>query len=155
MGFKKFILGAVIVAASSLALPTSPILAAEPPVFTGIVRGVAVGGYDPVAYFTVGKPQRGSKKFTTKYMGATWRFRTAANRDAFKANPKKYAPQYGGYCAWAVAQNDTAKGDPKHWKIVKGMLYLNYNANIQRRWEKNYATFIKTGDKNWPKVLNQ
>lgn len=123
-------------------------------VFTGLVRGVAVGGYDPVAYFTDGKATRGSKGITLEHQGVTWRFATEANRTAFEAEPAKYAPQYGGYCAWAVSRGYTAKGDPNAWKIVDGKLYLNYNRSVQRSWARNTASNIRKGDANWPSVLN-
>ena len=123
-------------------------------VFTGIIKGVAVGGYDPVAYFTKGQAIKGSKKITTKKDGVVWRFSSEENRAAFAASPEKYAPQYGGYCAWAVSQGYTAKGDPKAWKIVGGKLYLNYNRKVQRTWAKNASRNIAKADANWPKVLN-
>jgi len=132
-----------------------PASAQVAPVFTGIVKGVAVGGYDPVAYFTAGKPVRGSKDITHTHEGATWRFASEANRAAFMADPAKYAPQYGGYCAWAVSQGYTAKGDPNAWKIVGDKLYLNYNRSVQRSWEKNAAGNITKADANWPKVLTK
>ncbi|MGL6042829.1 MAG: YHS domain-containing (seleno)protein, partial [Sandaracinobacteroides sp.] len=114
---------------------------------------VAVSGYDPVAYFTSGKPMQGSKDFIATHAGAEYRFASAANRDAFKANPAKFAPQYGGYCAWAVSQGYTASADPEIWKIVDGKLYLNYNAEVGRKWAKDPAGFIARADGNWPKVL--
>lgn len=122
-------------------------------VFTGIVKGVAVGGYDPVAYFTMGKATQGSAQITTEKDGVVWRFSSDENRAAFLADPAKYAPQYGGYCAWAVSQGYTAKGDPQAWKIVDGKLYLNYNRDVQKTWSKNVATNIAKADANWPKVL--
>ena len=128
-------------------------VAQKAPIDTEIVKGVAVGGYDPVAYFTSAKPTPGSKDISFEHNGATWRFATTANRDAFKAEPAKYAPQYGGYCAWAVSQGYTAKGDPNVWKVVGGKLYLNYNASVQKGWEKNIPGHIAKGDANWPKVL--
>jgi YHS domain-containing protein len=106
--------------------------AAEAPVYTGILNNVAVSGYDPVAYFTDGKPVKGNAKFATNYKGAEFRFASANHLAAFKANPAKYAPQYGGYCAWAVSQGYTASADPSVWKIVGGKLYLNYNQEIGR-----------------------
>lgn len=119
-------------------------------VFTGIVEGVAVGGYDPVAYFTQGRPVEGSPEITTAYRGATWRFASAANREAFLVEPEKYAPAYGGYCSWAIAQGKLAKGDPKNWDIVEGRLYLNYNDDIQTRWRKDIPGFIDKAQANWP-----
>jgi hypothetical protein len=135
-----------------LAVPLAA-AAASPEIYAGLVRGTAVGGYDPVAYFKDAKPVHGKADITLQWKGATWRFASTANRDAFKAEPGKYAPQYGGYCAYAVSQGYTAKGDPKHWKIVTGKLYLNYNASVQRTWEKDIPGYIGSADKNWPTVL--
>jgi len=116
--------------------------------------GVAINGYDPVGYFTAGKPVRGSSKHTSSYNGATWRFASADSKAKFDAEPAKYAPQYGGYCAWAVAKGTTAKTDPDAWRIHKGKLYLNYNKSIQARWQKDIPSNVKQADANWPKVLN-
>ncbi len=127
--------------------------AAAPEIFTGLVKGVAVGGYDPVAYFTDHKPVPGKADITYSWKGATWQFASARNRDAFKASPAKYAPQYGGYCAYAVAQGATAKGDPKSWTVVDGKLYLNLSPSVQKLWKKNIPGYIKAADKNWPGVL--
>ena len=135
-------------------LPVSVASAAKAPVYTGTFSNVAVGGHDPVAYFTAGKPVPGSKDFTASWNGAEFRFASAANRDRFKANPAAFAPQYGGYCAWAVSQGYTASGDPKIWKIVDGKLYLNYNAEVGRIWEKDIPGNIRKADTNWPKVLS-
>ncbi len=136
-------------------LATAPAEAKKAEVFTGIVKGVAVGGYDPVAYFTGGKPARGDKAITLEHNGAVWRFASNENRDAFKADPAKYAPQYGGYCAWAVSQGYTAKGDPNAWKVVDGRLYLNYNKNVQATWAKNIPGNVKKADANWPAALKK
>jgi YHS domain-containing protein len=113
----------------------------------------AISGYDAVAYFTMGKPVKGDKKFTTSYKGSTWLFANAANRDIFLKDPEKYAPQFGGYCAWAVSQGYTASADPEAWKIVNGKLYLNYDKSIQAKWEKEVPKNIASGDKNWPTLL--
>jgi YHS domain-containing protein len=147
--------------ALSLALAAVPLaapgiaLAAKPPIYTPALSNVAIGGYDAVAYFTAGKPTRGSDDFKTEWRGATWKFASAANLAKFKANPGAYAPQYGGYCAWAVANGYTAKGDPLQWKIVGGKLYLNYNSEIQSRWVKDIPGFIAKGNSNWPTVLDK
>ncbi len=115
--------------------------------------GKAIKGYDPVAYFTEGKPVEGKSDFTHTWMGATWRFVSAANRDKFAAMPDKFAPQYGGYCAWAVSQGYTASTDPDAWKIVDGKLYLNYSKGIQQRWQDGGPhKLIVAGDKHWPKL---
>lgn len=127
---------------------------AEKPV-NATLFGVAIKGYDPVAYFADAKPVAGKSEFAHEWMGATWRFANAANRDAFKAAPEKYAPQYGGYCAWAVSRGDTAGIDPAAWKIVNGKLYLNYNLEIQKKWETDIPGHIAKADTNWPKLLKK
>ncbi len=129
--------------------------AGQPIVFTGIVKGVAVGGYDPVAYFTDGKPVQGRADITLEHEGAKWHFASEANREAFRADPAKYAPQYGGYCAWGVASGYTAKGDPNAWTIADGKLYLNYNKSVQKNWAQDIPGNVRKGDGNWPKVLQK
>jgi len=117
-----------------------------------VESGVAIDGYDPVAYFTDGKPVEGDRSHVAEWNGATWYFSSAANRDMFASNPEKYAPQYGGYCAWAVSQGYTASTDPDAWKIVDGKLYLNYSKSVQSRWDKDIAGNIKKGNVNWPDI---
>jgi hypothetical protein len=117
-------------------------------------RGIAIKGYDPVAYHKNGKPVRGSGEHEFKWKDAKWRFANAEHRDLFEANPKKYAPRYGGYCAWAVSQGYTASVDPKNaWTIVEGKLYLNYNVEVKEKWEKDIPGNIQKADANWPGVL--
>jgi len=113
-------------------------------------KGVAIKGYDPVAYFTEGKPVAGTLEFTHRWMDATWRFASAANRDKFAADPAQFAPQFGGYCAWAVSNNYTAPIDPQAWKIVDGKLYLNYNKSVQEQWSRDLHERIRAGEQNWP-----
>ena len=127
--------------------------ARETEVYTGTFSSLAAGGYDVVAYFKVGRPVAGNAQFSTEFKGATWRFSTKENLDSFKGNPVSFAPQYGGYCSWAVAQGYTASGDPEVWKIVGGKLYLNYDRSVQAKWEKDIPGFIAKGDHNWPGVL--
>ncbi|MBI3435260.1 MAG: YHS domain-containing protein [Proteobacteria bacterium] len=127
--------------------------AREPEIYTGLVASTAAAGYDVVAYFTDAKPVAGRKDLTYQWKGVTWRFASEKNRDAFKAKPEAYAPQYGGYCAWAVSQGITAKGDPKFWKVVDGKLYLNYDARVQKDWERDIPGNIVKADKNWPAAL--
>ncbi|WP_210731997.1 YHS domain-containing (seleno)protein [Hydrogenophaga sp. PAMC20947] len=129
--------------------------AALPAVYTGFFSQTALGGYDPVAFFEMNKPVKGDAQFTHDYSGVHWRFVNAAHRELFAANPQAYAPQYGGYCAWAVAEGSTASGDPMFWKIIDGKLYLNYDAEVQKRWEKDIPGFIAKADKNWPSVLGR
>lgn len=135
----------LLVAASGAAHAADPVFSTW--------TGKAINGYDPVAYFTEGKPVEGSGDFTAEWNGATWQFANAENRDAFQATPEKYAPQYGGYCAYAVAQGSTAKTEPDVWSIVDGKLYLNYSHDIQKRWESQQSQYIAAADKNWPGVL--
>jgi len=138
-----------------LPLWCSTAAAGEAPVYTPFFNQVAVSGYDPVAYFTEQKPVKGDPQFKTTYQGAQWHFSSAENRDRFLSDPEKYAPQYGGYCAWAVSQGNTASADPQRWKIVGGKLYLNYDADVQKKWEAGMSAFIKTADQNWPAVLGK
>ena len=118
-------------------------------------RGAAIGGYDPVAYFNEGKPVAGTAEHSLDWNGVTWRFASAANRDAFAAAPAKYAPQYGGFCAWAVSQGYTAPVDPDAWKIVDGKLYLNYSKGVQANWEKDVPGHIRSADGNWPGIRDK
>ena len=129
--------------------------ARSPEIYSGILSTTAVGGYDPVAYFTEGKPVQGKRDITFAWKGMTWRFASEQNRELFKARPEAYAPQYRGYCAWAVSRGYTAKGDPRHWKVVDGRLYLNYDAGVQKDWEKDVPGNIARGDKHWPGVLDK
>ena len=112
--------------------------------------GLAVKGHDPVAYFTEGRPAKGNPQFSFEWMGARWVFPSAANRDLFAASPEKYAPQFGGYCAWAVSNNYTAGIDPEAWKIVDGKLYLNYSKSVQRKWVLELDKRIADANRNWP-----
>lgn len=142
-----------LVAIGLAAAAASPAAAAKDPIQTGLLSRVAVSGYDSVAYFTEGKPVAGNKAYTAEWKGAEFRFASAANRDRFKADPARYAPQYGGYCAWAVSQGYTAPADPLVWKIVNGRLYLNYNEDVGRKWAADIPGHIRKADANWPKVL--
>ncbi|MBW8782226.1 MAG: YHS domain protein [Verrucomicrobia bacterium] len=128
------------------------VVRAEKPVNTTFT-GVAIKGYDPVAYFTDAKPVKGDSDFSFNWNGAEWRFASAAHRDAFKADPVKYAPQYGGYCAWAVSRGYTAGIDPEAWKIVNGRLYLNYSLKVQAQWSADIPGNIAKAEENWPKIL--
>jgi YHS domain-containing protein len=117
--------------------------------------GTAIEGYDPVAYFEEGKPVEGDSDYTHDWMGATWYFATAANRDLFAADPEKYAPQYGGYCAWAVANGYTAKIDPQAWAVVDDKLYLNYSLDVQKQWQQDVPGNISKADGNWPGIRTE
>lgn len=112
--------------------------------------GVAIDGTDPVAYFTEGRPVPGTRDHALNWRGVEWRFSSAETRAAFEADPERYAPQYGGWCAWAVAEGYTASTTPEAWAIVDGKLYLNYSRRIQRRWERDVPGNIARADGNWP-----
>jgi YHS domain-containing protein len=127
---------------------------AEKPVNSSLF-GVAIKGYDAVAYFTDAKPVKGDSAFTHEWNGAKWEFASAEHRDLFKAEPEKYAPQFGGYCAFAVSKGHTASTDPAAWRIVDGKLYLNYSMDVQKMWEKDTAENIAKADKNWPEILKK
>lgn len=116
-------------------------------------QGLAIRGTDPVAYFTEGRPVAGKPDFSYTWNDATWQFASAEHRDQFAENPEQYAPQYGGFCAFAVSQGKTATTDPEAWKIVDGKLYLNYSRERQIMWEKDIPGNIQKADANWMKGI--
>ncbi len=120
---------------------------ADTPVFT--TGEGAIRGYDPVAYFTESKAVKGSAEFTINWNGATWRFASAANRDAFADHPTRYAPQYGGHCAFAMSSGKLVQTDPEAWHIVDGKLYLNYSKRVQRRWLQDVPGYVAKADAQW------
>jgi len=153
--FHRSLIVATLISLALVGLPISKPAVAKDPVYTGIFSSLAVSGYDPVAYFTEGKPVEGRSDFEYEWNGATWRFVDQNNLDTFKANPEVYAPQFGGYCAWAVAQGSTASSDPDAWRIVDGKLYLNYSKSVQEKWLQDISGNIAKADKNWPAVLKK
>ncbi|TWX53035.1 YHS domain-containing (seleno)protein [Colwellia hornerae] len=110
---------------------------------------LAIKGYDSVSYFTKGAPTKGSNKFTSAYNGAIYQFSSADNRDLFKADPSRYAPQYGGYCAFGVTMNKKFDTDPMAWHIRGDKLYLNLNKNVQKKWVTDIPGYIETAQENW------
>jgi hypothetical protein len=140
--------------AAAVILVSSITLAQEPPV--NVARGgLAVHGYDVVAYFTDGAAVKGRPEFEHRWDNAVWRFASAAHRDEFARHPQRYAPQFGGYCAWAVSRGYTADIDPESWRVVDGRLYLNYSTRAQRMWEADIRGNIRKGEANWPGVLGR
>jgi YHS domain-containing protein len=117
--------------------------------------GTAVEGYDVVAYFTEGKPVEGNSDHVVEWKGAKWQFANADNKALFEADPQKYAPQYGGYCAWAVSQGYTASTVPEAWKIVDGKLYLNYSKGVQSTWEQDIPGNIDLANGHWPEISKE
>lgn len=141
-----------LAAAGATALPATA-QAADDLIYTGLFSNTAVGGYDTVSYHTGGEPVRGSRDFRTEWNGAEWRFASQENLDLFLADPEAYAPAYGGYCAWAMAQGYTAKGDPEVWRIVDGVLYLNFDRSVQEMWLEDIPGFIEAANANYPSVV--
>ena len=134
-----------------LACQVTPVWGLEP-VFTNF-WGKAIRGYDPVAYFKQGQAVEGQKEFQFIWKDAKWYFSSQENRNDFIRAPESYAPQYGGYCAWAVSQGYTANIDPEAWNIHEGKLYLNYSQEVKKTWAKDIPGNIQKGDENWPKLL--
>ena len=116
-------------------------------------NGRAIRGYDTVAYFAAETAVQGDPKFEYAWNGAKWIFSSGENLEKFKKDPEAYAPQFGGYCAYAVSHGHTADGDPQAWKVVNGKLYLNYDPEVKKLWEKEQDKFIQDGEKNWPQFL--
>ena len=140
-------------------LPVLLALLFVPPAFAGKAPTFATGegairGYDPVAYFVLGEPTEGRARYSTKWQGAIYRFSSAENLALFKSDPKRYAPQYGGYCAYAVSKGYTASTDPEAWSIVNGKLYLNFSPAIRKRWSRDIPANVRAADRNWPGVLD-
>ena len=120
-----------------------------------IKDGNAIQGYDPVAYFKESKPVKGNEQFNFKWNDANWIFSSQQNLDSFKLNPEKFAPQYGGYCAYGMSDGHKAPTNPEAWTIVDGKLYLNYNSKVKVYWNKELAKRIEDADKNWPVLKNK
>lgn len=112
-------------------------------------NGTAIRGYDTVAFFAGNNAVKGNPAFEYAWNGAKWIFANAENLEKFRSDPEAYAPQFGGYCSYAVSHGYTADGDPEMWKIVDGKLYLNYNQRAKDAWEKEQDKLIKDGEKNW------
>lgn len=115
----------------------------------------AIHGYDPVAYFKEGKPVKGDKHYVYSWKGTNWYFANQQYLEIFKADPLKFAPQYGGYCAYGMADGHKAPTEPAAWTIVDDKLYLNYNKNVQVLWQKNREEYIKTANANWPELKDK
>ena len=140
-----------LIAAAPVALTALPAFAAKPETYA--TDGVAINGYDPVAYFTQSDAVEGTTVHTSDHKGATYRFSTAENKAMFDADPVKFAPQYGGYCAYAVSKGSTATTSPDAWSVHDGKLYLNYNRVVRGIWKGDIPGNVAKADANWPKVL--
>lgn len=114
--------------------------------------GVAINGYDPVAYFTEGRPVKGDRSHQAAHEGAVFWFASAENRDRFVAAPERYAPQYGGFCAYGMSEGYKATTEPDAFTVHEGRLYLNYNREVRDLWNQDRPGRIAAADKNWPRV---
>ena len=148
--FLKTNLALSLIASSAISSPSY----AKDAIYTSFLNDKAVGGYDAVTYFQEVGPIEGSKDFSIKHKEATWYFISQENLDLFTADPEKYSPQYGGYCAYAAAIDQTAQGDPLQWHIEKDKLYLNINKSIRTKWLGDIDGYIKSADRNWPTLLD-
>ena len=144
----KHLAGAALLA---LAVSLSPVVAGAQELNVNH-SGVAISGYDPVAYFTTASAVKGSPEITVTEAGATYRFSTTTNRDAFLANPARYLPVYGGYCAYGVAHGHKVDVDPEAFRVVDNKLYLNYSKGVQQLWLKEPEVRIRRADENWPNL---
>lgn len=137
-----------------IALLFSGVLSAdEDPIYSSFFGG-AIDGYDVVAYFTESKAVKGHKNISYKYKDAKWRFSSEENRKLFIANPQKYTPEFGGYCAFAMSDDRFVKIDGRAWTIVGGKLYLNYSESVQSHWQKEQSKLIQEADVNWKNYWN-
>ncbi len=137
----------------SLGIFLSPdITAQQKPIFRK--NNIAVNGYDVVAYFTQSKAVKGVEEYTVTWKETKWLFSTKEHAALFKQNPEKYAPQYGGYCAFGCSRGYKAKTDPDAWSIINGKLYLNYNLQVRDTWNKDVDGYIKKANDNWPAIEN-
>ncbi len=127
--------------------------AQKPEVFT--TAAGAIQGYDPVAFFKEQKPVMGKKEFAFTWNNAAWYFSSSDNLEAFKSDPSRYAPQYGGYCAYGTAAGHKSPTQPETWTIVDDKLYFNYNAEVKKLWNKNQKELIEKANQNWPTVKKE
>jgi YHS domain-containing protein len=114
--------------------------------------GSAIGGYDPVAFFTENQPVKGDSRYQFQWKDATWLFSSQANLDSFRSSPDKFAPQYGGYCAYGMAEGHKAPTEVDTWTLVDGKLYFNYNQQVKESWSKDIPTYIEKANQNWEQI---
>ncbi len=150
----RSILALSLLAFAAVAAPVAASAATPAPAISTAADGLAARGYDVTAYFLHGRPVPGIAAHRLAYKGATWLFASAETLERFRSNPDAFAPQFGGYCAWAVSQHYLAPGDPRQWKVVEGKLYLNANARAKELWEADQDAAIVRGHANWPAVLS-
>lgn len=154
MNRRFFVTGVAVFAGGVVGQLPRAAMAAKPEIYANSSTGVAINRADTVAYFTQSDLVYGQDEIFAEWKGAKWLFASVENRDLFVANPDKYAPQYGGYCAFALAQNAIASSVPEAWTVHNGKLYLNYSLGVRRQWGTDPDGFIARADGNWPAVLN-
>ena len=151
--FSAFLL-LIFVSITAIAAP--PINTLEKSLLFGYeASDIAIRGFDTVAYFTEGKPIEGTEDFFTQWNGATWQFSSAEHLMLFKQNPEKYAPQFGGYCAYGVSQGNLVKIEGNNWTIVEKKLYLNYDNSVQKQWETDIPGYISIANKKFSGLLSE
>jgi YHS domain-containing protein len=150
---KTVFMKSIVWIVSFIASVSFQVFAQQPEIFT-TTKG-AINGYDAVAYFTEGKPVEGKKEFSHTWKGAEWRFSSQQNLNVFESNPEKFAPQYGGYCAYGMSRGYKATTEPDAWTIVDNKLYLNYNTEVRSMWKQKQEEYIKIANSNWPKVSKE
>ena len=148
-------IGLALAATTFTAMPSFAVVETSTSAVNTNEEGLAMHGYDPVAYFMSNAPMKGEKKFAVKHMGGTYYFANAKNMKAFKADPAAYLPQYGGFCAMGVALGKKLDGDPNVWKIVDNKLYLNVNKDVSMAWQRDIPGNIEKADDYWPEVKDQ
>ena len=141
-----------LIAALMLCQPAMAAGAKDPDIWTDM-NGRALKGYDAVAYHLERKPRKGSEDFAFEWKGATWWFSSAENRDKFVADPERWAPQYGGYCAWGIAKDRVVGINPTIFRIFDDKLYLNLNMKVHKEWLESRHGFIARADEKWPNIL--
>ncbi len=144
----RHILFAIVLAAVSLTA-----MAQKPEVFS--TKEGAIRGYDAVSYFTDSIPAKGKPEFVVDFKNAKWFFASSKNAELFKADPEKYTPQFGGYCAFGMSRGYKAETQPDAWTIVDGKLYLNYNVKVREEWNKKQTELITKAAANWVKVKSE
>jgi YHS domain-containing protein len=156
MRIVKLLAGLIAIAALAVVAAanfTPSVGAAQSAINTLGTDGVAIKGYDPVAYFTEGAPHKGKPEFVAEHKGVKWHFASAENKALFEADPEKYTPAYGGFCAYGVSQGYLVKIEPDAWAIRDGTLYLNYDKSVQTQWAEKPAEYIAEADRQWPALI--
>jgi YHS domain-containing protein len=149
---RSFIRLAGIVAVASLSGIAARADTGRPVNTLGAADGVAIRGYDPVAYFRNGGPRLGKPEFSVQHGGATWRFASAEHKALFEADPERYLPAYGGFCAYGTSRGYLVKIEPEAWSIVNGRLYLNYDPGVRKTWLRDTNGYIERASANWPRL---